>query len=280
MTEKKTFNPTIVKASESTLAWVKILVMGLSGAGKTTFLATMKNALILQVEDQGIHSIRAMNPEADVIHVESWDHLSSVFGWILKEIKADRFPYEAICLDSIHDAQGLLEKKMMGGSKDKIRMTRDEYGLLASRTMQLLDVLKRLPRHVIVSTMAEEFQDGDELKVRPGGVGKAGPSKFAYHFNVVAYAFKRIPESGGRPEYFLLTDGASQFLTKGHPCLDPVEVQNCDFWIRKILEGKGEVLTPADMSESRPMPEPPKPEKKKGEKDEPPKRGGSRKGAK
>lgn len=261
------YEPEIVEAGESKLAWVKLLITGLSGSGKTTLLATADDALILQCEEQGIHSLRAMKPKAKIIHIKSWDHLSQTFGWILKKIAANDFPYRTICLDSIHDAQDLFAKKLMAGSADKVKLTMDEFGLLASRTLMLLDTIKRMPRHAVVVTKAEEFVDGEDLKVRPGGLGKKAPENMPYYFNVVGYCFKRLPEAGGRPEYFVLTDGHDKYVTKGHPALNPTEVQNVQHWIDKMLSADfAGVLKPAVPREGETaMPPTPAEPKKPGQ---------------
>lgn len=284
------YEPHIEEAQASMLENINMLVMGLSGSGKTTFGATADAPLILATEDQGVISVKAVAPTAPVVKITGlnadgtpilqpqtgqpitpWDHLLLVLAWVKRGLDQARaegseYHYRTLVLDSLQDAQLALVGKLLGSRKasddDVARLGQEEYGILGQRTLDLVRFLKRLPIDVIVITKAEEFVDGTELKVRPGGIGQMAPKELPYQFNLVLYCYKAPGEGPqARPVYHVLTDGHSNYVTKGHPALAPIEVQNAASIMARLRgsHGAGLITPPVPEEVAAPPKAPPKP---------------------
>jgi hypothetical protein len=287
------YEPHIEEAQASSLENVNILCMGLSGSGKTTFGATAPAPLILATEEQGIISVKAINPTANVVKINGlnndgtpimstagqpitpWDHLLMVLAWCKRKLDmaaagtGDLFPYRTLVLDSLQDAQLALVGKLLGrrgaGDDDVQRLGQEEYGILGQRTLDLIRFLKKLPIDLVVIVKAEEFVDGTELKIRPGGIGQMAPKELPYAFNLVLYCYKAQGEGGNsRPTYHVLTDGHSKYVTKGHAALAPVEVQNATSILERLRGSSGAgLIMPQQPDEVEQAPVPPTPKESK-----------------
>jgi len=289
------FTPSIDQARTSKLEAVKVLITGFSGGGKTTLAATMDNPLIVTLEEQGILSIKTIAPEANVILIDGldaegnplrdphtraritkWDHLFLVWGWVNSQIKAGTFEYGGLVLDSLQDAMDALMRKLLGprqsgASSDEVAeaLTMQQWGIMGNRTLDMIRFLKALPVDVAVITKAEEVMDGEELRVRPGALGKMAPDALPYHFNLVLYCYKAVAHEGGRPDYLVLTDGHSKYITKGHPALRPVESQNLADMIGRMKGSAGAgLIQPAEgLDGPKPLPAEPGRKERPGAKD-------------
>ena len=71
------------KAQKST--YIKALVYGESGAGKSFLAATAPKPLILLTEINGQASIMHSNPDADILHITSSDMLAEVLKMTRKK---------------------------------------------------------------------------------------------------------------------------------------------------------------------------------------------------
>lgn len=273
------YEPKIEEAGTSEMSVVKVLVTGFSGSGKTTLGATFANPLILLLEEQGLVSIKAINPAANVIVVNAldnegrplrdpntgaeltrWDHLFNTLAWVKRTILAGAWRWDGLVLDSFYDAQDALARKLLGPRKPKgdsteevvATLTREEYGVLGARSIDLVRFLKALPVDVAVVTRAEEVVAGEDLVVRPGAMGRVAPENLPYHFNLVVYCYKAMAGDSGRPEYLVLTDGHSKFTTKGHPALNPIEGQNLRSMVDRLKSHKAAgVIKPAEAVGNR-----------------------------
>lgn len=283
------YEPDVQEAKNSTLDFVRMLCMGFSGGGKTTLAATAKDPLILLLEPQGLISIKAIAPDASVIVVDgkhmnpetgervpiidpntgeaifAWDHLMRTLAWVKRNIGTEAFPWSTLCVDSFQDAMWVFMYKLLRGKgvddpDNPPRLTQGEYGTLGDRALDMIRFLKALPIDLIVTTKAEEYVDGEELKVRPGGIGKIAPENVAYHFNLVVYTYKHLVTEGSRPDYLVLTDGHDKYITKGHAALDPVEIQNADYMFARIKGSPGTgLIKPGTPRDEGVLPTPPEP---------------------
>src|SRR5512139_789011 len=91
--------------------YLKVLVYGRSGTGKTTFIGTApKPLLILDVREQGTTSIRSRE-DTFVLRLEEWDELEEIY-WYLAGSGKDRF--KTVAIDTVTPLQDLALKKVTG----------------------------------------------------------------------------------------------------------------------------------------------------------------------
>lgn len=134
--------------------WMTIVVYGKNGTGKTTFGASGKKTLVLEVEKDGTFSVRDRGSEAKKYPVKSWDDFEKIY-WYLKKNPG---LYEVVCIDTLTRLRELclrsivLNKKAEGAElldKDVFKVTLPQYGDINQRMKFWLDAYADLPCHKV-----------------------------------------------------------------------------------------------------------------------------------
>jgi hypothetical protein len=193
----------ITSAAEAYSAspFLKVLLTGPSGAGKSTWSARSPRPLILLTEAQGLASIRAANPAAQVVLVESWDEFASAMSAIKRGTRVSVDGGEAalrlddpagtvvqtLVLDSLTDVCRLLVDKMAGdGAAERLDrpdegladVSIQQWGRVKDTLLYLLRVLRELPCNVVALAIAHEELDANQRRtikpsVQPKSLGDA-----------------------------------------------------------------------------------------------------------
>ena len=131
---------------------VSMLVYGRSGTGKTTFAATVANALpddlrvlLIDVREQGQDSISEYGERVDVFSCATWDDFVGAY-WYLKEGEHN---YGAVIIDTVTQVQSLAMEWARKKAKSPEVMSRRAWGFLGSALSPLLLDYRDLPIHVI-----------------------------------------------------------------------------------------------------------------------------------
>lgn len=174
--------------------FVKILVYGMPGTGKTVFSATAPGPLIVDVE-KGAHSINN-HPElrsAMALEFKSIFQVEQLIGFLTaKEPALDQ--YETIVIDSFSELQkrDLDEVVRAEAAKDAARNKYlpigADYNVNTEHMRQIASALRDLDRHIIVTCHVKEEKDDTtgRLLVRPNLTPKLA-STLAGIFDVVGY---------------------------------------------------------------------------------------------
>ena len=93
--------------------YVKILVYGRNGAGKTRFAATGPSVVMLDVNEEGTRSAKGTG--AKKFQVETWADIGDV-SWYLK---AGNHSYESVAIDTVTALNRLVLKMVMGEAEDR-----------------------------------------------------------------------------------------------------------------------------------------------------------------
>lgn len=138
--------------------FLKVLVYGRSGSGKTTFIGTCpKPLLVLDVREQGTTSIRSRE-DTFVLKIEDWDELEEVY-WYLAGPGKDRF--KTVAIDTVTPLQDLALKKVTGDEGGVI--SRRSWGEAASMMKTWIMAFRDLPLHVIFTAQDRETSN-DEIE--------------------------------------------------------------------------------------------------------------------
>lgn len=191
-----------VKSPEK-IEYIKMLVFGESGAGKTTFLGTAQDSGLtsptLLIDVEGGSVVLNDKPNVDVRQVRSTAGVEEIADILHKHKKY----YATIQLDSLTDFRDINMAEVMMDQYKKKPETTDrhvpsprEWGRSGSQIKEVLRYLKDLPCHVIVTTLLEVKQDqrtGIEKMqpLLPGQLGKQVPG----FFDIVG--FLRATEKNG-----------------------------------------------------------------------------------
>jgi phage nucleotide-binding protein len=178
-----------VKSPEK-IEYIKMLVFGESGAGKTTFLGTAQDSTLTSpvflIDVEGGSVVLNDKPNVDVKQVRSTAGVEQIADILHKHPKY----YATIELDSLTDFRDINMGEVMQEQYNKKPETTDKYvpsprewGKSGGQIKEILRYLKDLPCHVIVTTLLEVKQDqrtGIEKMqpLLPGQLGRQVPGFF------------------------------------------------------------------------------------------------------
>lgn len=160
-----------VKAIESRIVsvdraspYVKILVYGRNGAGKTRFAASAPDCLIIDVHEEGTRSARGSGakvfPDEGMI---TWPDIGDIY-WYLK---AGKHPYKSVAIDTVTAMNRLCLRHVMGEAEDRdpnreIGLPdRRAYGRAGELMREQLLAFRNLPMHVIFTAQERVIKDED-----------------------------------------------------------------------------------------------------------------------
>ena len=150
------------------LQYIRALVYGESGRGKTTSLGTLSESstAIIVAGERGALPLRNRNYKA--ITVSSWDEMMDA----AMEMKDGIPGIKTVCLDSLSALADMLkrgivqnERKALIKSRTRGRsetpdgiyddlMTQEDWGLYLARIKGLLSILSNCPFHLVVTALA------------------------------------------------------------------------------------------------------------------------------
>src|SRR5688572_16890757 len=139
-------------ADLSQSGFIKALVYGKSGMGKTHLISTLDKPFVLSAES-GLLTLRKFN--IPYMQVRSHQDLLNVYQWLKNDPQA-RANIGALCLDSISE----LAEMILAEIKKKVSDGRQQYGQLADTVQQLIRDFRDLPYNVYF-TAKQEFDKDD-----------------------------------------------------------------------------------------------------------------------
>lgn len=168
--------------------FVKMLVFGQAGVGKTVFASTAPKPLFV-VCDTGTMSIR--DKKIDKINVETFDDVLEVYT----ALKSGELKYETVVLDTLGNIQKKSMDKIIG---TKTQATIADWQLNIEQIRKLVRLFRDLPMNVIIichETFVTDDSTGEVMRVLPMLQGKSLPNEVCAYMDVVGYMVAR--EKGG-----------------------------------------------------------------------------------
>lgn len=155
---------TIITGSEEYGRWVKALVVGEPGSGKTLLSSTFPNPYYASAEG-GTMSIA--HKKLPITKIQSSDQLLELL-MILDQtpkarsslLKLDR-PVETVVLDTIDEIQNIIIRERLEAEK-KTALTLPDYGWLREQMRTIIRNFRNLDMHVVFTCHVKESRD-DEL---------------------------------------------------------------------------------------------------------------------
>lgn len=163
-----------IKKLDKRPEWLKLLISGPSGQGKTSIIGTAsyilqgwdepRNVLYLEYDPSGSDTFYDMNILIDKVTPDSYSKLTG----LLEAIKNNDTPYDVIAVDPYNGMQTMLEREIIaeettsqkqnarkGTLHDTEKMELSDYNKLLFRLEKINDLLVALPKHVIVTCITE-----------------------------------------------------------------------------------------------------------------------------
>ena len=142
---------TLKRTSAVEQHFVKGMVFGTSGVGKTTLLPSLPNPVVLSAE-AGLLSIRGA--DLPYIQISSMEDLADAFLWCRDSDEAKKF--DAIGIDSLSE----VAEVVLSSEKKKASDPRQAYGATQDKIADLVRAFLDLPcHHVWMIAKVERTQD-------------------------------------------------------------------------------------------------------------------------
>lgn len=151
-------------ANDISQQWIKFLVYGHSGVGKTVLAATLPDVVLISAE-AGTLSLKSSNlskiytngesysADVPIIEVRTIDELLEVGKWLAKSPEAQKF--QSVALDSISE----IAEIYLRDNLKKVPDPRQAYGKMAQEVMGVIEAFKRLPKHIYFAAKSERVKD-------------------------------------------------------------------------------------------------------------------------
>lgn len=211
--------------------FLKVLVYGDSGSGKTTWAARAPKPLILSLEDQGLASVAAANPDAIVIHCKNMDMFNAVWDAVQSGDHVDHNGQSAlkvslgkhsatiqtVVIDSLTELTQMIHDEEKGAAK---HLKIDQWGAIKAAGMRIVKDARSVKANVIVTARAlTESEDGKAISV-PITTPKGLADDLGGHFNIVAKTGRKRGKVG--IAHYLRTSGEDRVAGKSYKDLPSV----------------------------------------------------------
>lgn len=141
--------------------YVKILVFGPNGSGKTRFAASAPNCLIIDINERGTRS--AVGSGADTIEIDQWVDLGHLY-W---HLKSGDHEYGSVAIDTLTAMQAMAmsfvleEKEERDPSAEKDMPDKRSYGKAGQLMSSMIWAFRNLDMHVVFTAQVRTEKDQD-----------------------------------------------------------------------------------------------------------------------
>lgn len=174
---------------------VKMLVYGMSGAGKTRLIPTLPNPVIFSVEG-GLLSIE--DHSLPFIDIKTFKEMKDARDWLRDSSEAAQF--ESVAIDSISEIAEVLLFEEKKSNADG----RKAYGNMSDQIDELIRSFKKIPKHVYMTAKLDKAPDEmGRIFYCPSLPGKTTTLLTPYHFDGV-YAYRVEKDADGNIHKMLM----------------------------------------------------------------------------
>lgn len=251
----------LTSSRDRSITFVRALLYGETGRGKTTSLATLpeKNTLVILTERS---AVPLRNNDYLTVRVESWADMQDVCRLIVESTKDGKITIEGreikcVALDSITELSDLLKQQIVGKDRKALiskrsggeanapsniydeQMGMEDWGLYQTRLKALVSYLGKIQAHLIV-TAREQSRENRKTgvpQVHPMVNGALAAELPAY-FDLVMRAVTET-DAEDNTAYFWQTTNDGNAVAKGiNGVTEPRELQDWTAIISRIYAKK------------------------------------------
>lgn len=252
----------LIRSNDAGLSYIRALVHGDSGIGKTTSLGTLpEEGTIIAVGERGLIPLRTRN--YTVWPFESWNDIRDLYAQFAtpdaikdKETKAAVKACRVLAIDSLSEVSDLCMKHIITEDRPDLIAERtagkrvtpkgvyadlmqlEDWNLYYTRIMSLLSSLCHLPCHVICTILSRWTKDsqGGDRQCLPGLAGQRAPPECPKLFDLVLHMQAATTEDGKPTRQWCTFHNGIVYAKDSSGRLDPYEP--ADWWAvcTKILD--------------------------------------------
>lgn len=216
------------RTNDTGKVFVKTLVYGQAGSGKTTLISSLPDPIILSAEG-GLLSISQF--DIPFIEISSMAELKDAYTWLTSSDEAKGF--QSVAIDSISE----IAEVVLSAEKKATKDPRQAYGALQDQMGEIIRGFRDIPnRHVYMSAKVEKTQDEmGRVLYGPSMPGTKLGQMLPYFFDEVL-ALRVEKDDEGIPQRALMTDSDGLWQAKDRSGrLDQWEAPDLGLIINKIL---------------------------------------------
>lgn len=217
----------ITNTKEMTTQFLKVLVHGPAGSGKTRLCGTTGGKTIIISAEAGLLSLRGQ--DIDVIEVKTMEQLREAY-----EFLASDTTYQWVCLDSISEIAEVVLSEEKAGTKDP----RKAYGEMNDIMTKLIRSFRDLPKNVYMSAKQNKVKDEvtGGMFFGASAPGQSIANALAYFFDEV-FALHTWKDAEGNIQRAMQTQRDNQYDAKDRSgALDFVEPHDLGAIYDKIMK--------------------------------------------
>lgn len=197
----------ITKTNDMGGHFLKMVIYGEAGAGKTRLAATTGAPTVVISAEGGLLSLR--DHDITAIEVKSIADIQEAYKWLVGSKEAQGLRW--VCLDSISE----IAEVSLAHEKAENKNTMRAYGQMADQMTQLIRGFRDLPeRHVYMTAKQERTQlDDGSMVFGPSMPGKNLTQGLAYFFDEV-FALRVHTDEEGTIQRWLQTSANGTHAAK------------------------------------------------------------------
>lgn len=202
--------------------FLKALIFGPAGAGKTHFLGTAqldpRTSPVLFLDFEGGSQTLA-GLDIDMVEIRDWDTYSQVYSEL--ESPRSNLPYQSICIDSLSETHIFTLLDILEGEQarrnDPNALQQQDYGKATVQMRRFVRSFRDLPMHVFMTSLSKEVVEPRVGAVKVPALAGQLAEELPGLFDVAGYfAISQERGSDGTMQETrsLLLSGFSQFRVK------------------------------------------------------------------
>jgi phage nucleotide-binding protein len=224
--------PITITNTDSECNFVKLLVYGDSGVGKTTLIKTAPKPIIISTES-GLLPLSGLN--IPVIKVSTYEELCEAFEYVTDANNGHLF--ETICLDSITD----LAESILTAYKKETKDPRQAYGRINDDIAEIIRAFRDIEtHHVYVTAKMNRVEDSNSGVARYGAMmpGRTLAQQIPYFFDEVLWLAVDEDDEGNSFRYFQTQPSSTHTAKDRSGKLNNPELPDLTHIINKIIAVK------------------------------------------